>query len=61
MKKEEVIKIVEIVFETALKITKLAIMEEGKTAIEKEKWWGNVYGKDISINESSCLLSLSVC
>ena len=27
MKKEEVIKIVEIVFETALKITKLAIME----------------------------------
>ena len=42
MKKEEVIKIVEIVFETALKITKLAIMEEGKTAIEKEKWWGAV-------------------
>ena len=38
MKTEEVIKIVEIVFEAALKITKLAIIEERKTAIEKEKW-----------------------
>ena len=37
MKSGEVIKFVEIVFETALKITKLAIMEEGKTAMEKEK------------------------
>ena len=61
MKSGEVIKFVEIVFETALKITKLAIMEEGKTAIEKEKWWAAVQGKDISINESCCLLSLSIC